>query len=137
MEPVRSFFLTLPYPITTISFRLELLATRDTVIPASPRGTSRMVNPTEEKIRLFAVRGTESWNSPFALVVVPRVEPAGTTETPGRGLPSFESVTFPEMVLFCANKEQLTNKGSKRIFILASNRFFIFVLVLLYKLITR
>jgi hypothetical protein len=34
--------------------------------------------------------------------LVPIVEPFATTDTPGIGVPSFESVTLPVITLFCA-----------------------------------
>src|SRR6478736_662415 len=57
--PVRSFFLLVPYPITTISLSDEVTPDNETFIGAPEiTGTSRVEKPTEEKISALTVVGT-------------------------------------------------------------------------------
>src|SRR5688572_13783961 len=100
-EPVRSVRFLVPYATTTTSViapafvdsvtGYSLLAVR--LISFSPR-------PTEEKIRAFAVEGTEMEKVPSEAVLVPVFVPFTKTEAPGIGAP-LSSVTFPVIVRCC------------------------------------
>ena len=70
--PVRSFFLAVPYPITTTSFIFEKSSVNCTTIFVLPfNSTSWVTNPTDDTTKTASVLATERLNSPFALVVVP------------------------------------------------------------------
>src|SRR6478752_6748737 len=69
--PVRSFFLLVPYPITTISLSDEVTPDNETIIGLPEiTGTSRVVKPTEEKISALTVEGTVILKLPSLVVCV-------------------------------------------------------------------
>jgi hypothetical protein len=102
---------------------LEAVKETATVTPVIV--TSFWLKPMEEKTNMPVASLTGIRKLPFASVVVPFLEPLGTTVTPCTGLPSFESVTFPEMILFCVNAGMHSSKRRERTPVLASNRFFL------------
>jgi hypothetical protein len=65
-------------------------------------GTSFLVYPTNETVRVVTDEGTDNLKLPFTSVTVPIDVPFATIDTPGSDDPSFESVTLPVTVVFCA-----------------------------------
>ena len=101
-EPVRSFLRAVPYPTTTISFRLVPEETSETSAEVLvPRSTSWDAKPTDETIKAVVFDGTVKLKVPSGLVCVPVVVPFAMIDTAARGLPSLLSVTLP-VTVFCA-----------------------------------
>ena len=93
-------------------------------------GCSWEAKPIKEKTRVLAVGSTERVKVPSAAVRVPFLRlPFGWTDTPWRGEPSLASVILPVIVLFWAEREVPMHSSKTRMCILASNRFFMFILV--------
>jgi hypothetical protein len=64
--------------------------------------TSCVPKPTDEKTSVVTFELTVILKVPSVPDEVPIVLPFAVTETPGKPDPSFESVTFPVIVLSCA-----------------------------------
>ena len=107
-EPNKSFFLTVPYPITTDSSRMVLSCLRTTFI------CGLAISSVEVKPKLLNVRtavcGTSMEKLPSASVRVLTVLPFSwvKTATPARGSPD-SSLTHP-FVLSCADKDTEMSK---------------------------
>src|SRR5579863_6786391 len=119
--------------MTTTSLKEELEATSETETSLPVMLTCWVVKFTEEKTRVVILLFTEIRKVPSAAVTTPLFEPFGTTDTPCTGVPSFESVTFPVMVLVCALVKIHRDSMIRRMVILTSNRFFL-ILMQLYEL---
>jgi hypothetical protein len=118
MDPVRSFFLVVPYPVvTTTSPSVEFETTSFTSIDDLPSiETSCVAKPTEEITRVVVEEGTESLNVPSVPVEVPVELPLAVTETPGIADPSFESVILPVITFSCEKPViEINNKQGKTI----------------------
>ena len=114
IDPVRSFFLAVPYPVDTItSPSVALEATRCTSIVDLPSiETSCVAKPTEEIISVVTDDRTVSLKDPSVPVVVPIELPLAEIETPGSADPSFESVIFPVITFSC--EKAVIEKNNKQ-----------------------
>ena len=103
-DPVRSLFLTVPYPITTTSSRVLLSGLRTTDIFAAFRTTTSAVSyPMYETVRAVPI-STSSWKAPSMSVIEPSEVPLINTDAPIRGSPC-GSVTTPLTLIFSLRSE--------------------------------
>ncbi len=95
-------FLFTPKAVTTTSPSCSASSLIETFrVDWFPAGTSLVVYPKEVNTRMALLPLTEMVKLPSKSVEVPLLVPFSTTFTPGNGTPDSDSVTVPEMVLFC------------------------------------